>query len=270
MPEFRHILAAAAIIATAAFTSPGAQAASQVLGLVASNGLPTPLQCEGGVCAGHFSSFCLQQGRPAPSANSEYGLAPGGSLTLVLTLADGRQTRLLGNELLSLRTMIGFTSVRVSLPEAKLKAMGAVAVAVEVGPMTSVIPAAVAGDPNPQSAEEIAYATGTMRHLAEGTFEKRGAAADAARLSSLLINVLPRDEPETQAGRDAVWTTLLAAPAARTLSPEGIKQAHGIYHACEISVASQSSFNLKTCLEMRHADLMALTNRDFWDRTGGS
>ena len=56
MPEFRHILAATAIIATAAFTSPGAQAASQVLGLVASNGLPTPLQCEDGVCAGRVAS----------------------------------------------------------------------------------------------------------------------------------------------------------------------------------------------------------------------
>src|SRR5215475_10308966 len=110
MPEFRHILAATAIIATAAFTGPGAQAASQVLGLVASNGLPTPLQCEDGVCAGHFSSFCLQQGRPAPSANSEYSLAPGGSLTLILTQADGRQTRLPGNEFLSLRSLIGFTS----------------------------------------------------------------------------------------------------------------------------------------------------------------
>jgi len=270
MPELRHILAATAIIATAAFTSPGAQAASQVLGLVASNGLPTPLQCEDGVCAGHFSSFCLQQGRPAPSANSEYSLAPGGSLTLILTQADGRQTRLPGNEFLSLRSLIGFTSVRVSLPEAKLKAMGAVAAAVEVAPMTSIIPAAVAGDPDPQSAEEIAYATGTMRHLAEGTFEKRGAAADAARLSSLLINVLPSDEPQTQQGRDAVWTALLAAPAAQALSPGGIAQAHGIYHACEISVASKSSFSLKACLEMRHADLMAVTNRDFWDRTGGS
>lgn len=274
MPEFRRILAAvffaAMVFAAMVFSIPGAQAASQVLGLVASNGLPTPLQCENGVCAGHFSSFCLQQGRPAPSANSEYTLASGGSLTLIVTQADGRQTRLPGNEILALRNMIGFTSMRISLPEARLKAMGAVSAAVEVGPMTSVIPVAVAGDPDPQSREEIAYATGTMRHLAEGTFEKRGAAADAARLSSLLINALPDDEPQTQAGRDAVWTALLAVPAARALSPAGIAQARDIYHGCEISVASKSSFNLKVCLEMRHADLMAVTNRDFWDRTGGS
>jgi hypothetical protein len=270
MPEFRHILAATALIATAAFAAPGAEAASQVLGLVASNGLPTPLQCQDGVCAGHFSSFCLQPARPAPSADSEYTMARGGSLTLIITRADGRQRRLAGNDLLSLHNMIGFTSLRISLPEAKLKAMGAVAAAVEVGPMTSVVPVPLAGDPNPQTGDEIAYATGPMRRLAEASFERRGTAADAARLSSLLINALPPDEPQSKEGRDAVWASLLAVPGARALSPEGIAEARGIYHACEISVASKSSFSLKSCLEMRHADLMAVTNRDFWDRTGGS
>ena len=152
MPALRHILAAA-ILASSAFAAPSAEAASQVLGLVASNGLPTPLQCQDGVCSGHFSSFCLQQARPAPSADSEYTLAPGGSLTLIARLADGRQTRLPGDGLLSLHNMIGFTSIRISLPEAKLKALGAVSVAVEVAPMTSVIPVPVAGDPNPQTRE---------------------------------------------------------------------------------------------------------------------
>ena len=269
MPALRHILAAA-ILASSAIAAPSAQAASQVLGLVASNGLPTPLQCEDGVCSGHFSSFCLQQARPAPSADSEYTLAPGGSLTLIATLADGRQTRLPGNGLLSLHNMIGFTSIRISLPEAKLKALGAVSVAVEVAPMTSVIPVAVAGDPNPQTREEIAYATGAMRRLASDTFETRNAPADAARLSSLLINALPADEPQTAQGRDAVWSQLMTAPAAQALSPAGIAQARSIYNACEIAVVSKSSFTLKGCLEMRHADLMAATNRNFWDRTGGS
>ncbi|HEY2110173.1 MAG TPA: hypothetical protein VGH25_00450, partial [Dongiaceae bacterium] len=166
--------------------------------------------------------------------------------------------------------MIGFTSIRISLPEAKLRALGAVSVAVEVAPMTSVIPVAVAGDPNPQTREEIAYATGAMRRLASDSFETRNAPADAARLSSLLINALPADEPQTARGRDAVWTQLMTAPAAQALSPDGIAQARSIYNACEIAVVSKSSFTLKGCLDMRHADLMAATNRNFWDRTGGS
>src|SRR5471032_2141112 len=41
-----------------------AGAASQVLGVVASNGLPVPLLCVDGTCSGHFSAFCLQEQRP--------------------------------------------------------------------------------------------------------------------------------------------------------------------------------------------------------------
>jgi hypothetical protein len=268
-------LIASLLFGIGAFAAPNSQAATQILGLVASNGLPTPLQCQDGSCSGHFSSFCLQEARPAPSAESEYALAPGGSLTLIATRADGSQARLPGNGLLSLRTMIGFTSIRISLPEAKLKALGAVSVAVEVAPMTSAMPVPVANDVNPQTREEIALATGAMRHLAQAAFEDRNGVADAARLASLVINALPADEPQTPAGREAVWTRLLEQvgtprSGAQSLSPEGIAEARGMYNACEISVASKSSYSLKGCMELRHADLMAVTNRSFWDRSGGS
>ena len=190
-------------------------------------------------------------------------------------MADGSQARLPGNGLLSLRTMIGFTSIRISLPEAKLKALGAVSVAVEVAPMTSAMPLPVANDVNPQTSEEIAFATGPMRRLARAAFEDRNGAADAARLSSLVINALPADEPQTAAGREAVWTRLLEQvgtprSSAQSLSAEGIAEARSMYNACEISVASKSSYSLKGCMELRHADLMAVTNRSFWDRSGGS
>ena len=103
------IAAAASII----FAAEPAAAASQVLGLVASNGLPTPLRCQDGICTGHFSAFCLQEQRPAPSANSEYRLAPTGGLTLVVSTVDGGSLRLPADDLLTIRTRIGFTSVRI-------------------------------------------------------------------------------------------------------------------------------------------------------------
>jgi hypothetical protein len=261
-------------IATAAWVgllAEPAAAASQVLGLVASNGLPTPLRCQDGTCIGHFSAFCLQEQRPAPSANSEYRLAPGGGLTLIATLADGRSLRLPANEWLTIRTRIGFTSVRMSLPEEKLKSLGAVAAVVEVAPMTSILPAPVAGDPDPLSPQEIALATGAMRRAAEQPFEKPGEAADTARLSSLIINLLPEDEPQTAAGRDALWNRAVAlAGSSRPFTAIGVADAQRIYSNCEISVASKSSFNLRSCMEIHHADLMAQTNRGFWESTGGS
>ena len=247
-------------------------AASQVLGLVASNGLPTPLHCQDGTCSGHVSAFCLQEQRPAPSANSEYLLAPGSKLTLIAQLADGRSLRLSGDGLLTIRTRVGFTSVRISLPEEAMKALGAVSLSVEVAPMASILPRPVAGDPDPLSDQEIALATGPMRRAAEQPFEKPGEAADAARLSSLIVNLLPEDEPQSTAGRNALWNRALALTrsANQDLSTAGIEDAHRIYSNCELSLASLTSFNLRTCMEIHHADLMAETNRAFWASSGGS
>src|ERR1700687_1924853 len=119
MPKFILSIAIAAAVWIGLAAEP-AGAASQVLGLVASNGLATPLHCQDGTCTGHFSAFCLQEQRPAPSADS------------ASRVAAGRVFRLPPNDLLPLRPRIGFTSVRMSLPEAKLKSLGAVSVAVEV------------------------------------------------------------------------------------------------------------------------------------------
>jgi hypothetical protein len=269
----RKVILSFAIVAAACIVlaAEPAAAASQVLGLVASNGLPTPLRCQDGICTGHFSAFCLQEQRPAPSANSEYRLAPAGGLTLVISTADGGSLRLPANNMLTIRTRIGFTSVRMSLPEEALKSLGAVAVAVEVAPMTSILPAPVADDADPLSAQEIVLATGPMRRTAERTFERPGEAADAARLSSLIINLLPEDEPQSASGRNAVWNRAVAlAGGNRPITTVGIEDAQRIYSSCELSVASKSSFNLRTCMEVHHADLMAQTNRDFWKSTGGS
>ena len=267
-------LTSAAILATlflAALAPRPALAASQVLGLVASNGLPTPLRCVDGTCSGYFSAFCLQEQRPAPSANSEYLLAPGSKLTLIATYADGHSARLPAGDLVTIRTRIGFTSVRISLAQEKLKVPGAVSVALEVAPMTSLLPRPVAGDPDPLSAQEIALATGPMRRAAQLPFEKPGEAADAVRLSSLIVNLLPEDEPQTTAGRDALWNRAVAlARTSGNPSPAGIEDAHRIYSSCELSIASLTRFNLRTCMEIHHADLMAETNRAFWDSTGGS
>src|SRR5215470_15743874 len=81
-----------------------AQAAPQILGIVASNGLPTPLSCSDGYCSAYLASFCLQEARYAPNSGSEYHLAPGGRLTLLARLAGGRSIRLHGAGLLTIRT----------------------------------------------------------------------------------------------------------------------------------------------------------------------
>ena len=170
----RHFRASLLALPLLAGTSAAVQAAPQILGIVASNGLPTPLHCADGYCSAYLASFCLQEGRYAPNKGSEYRLVPGGRLTIIASLGDGRSLRLPAEDLLTIRTRSGFTSLWLSLPEARLKALGATAAAVEVGPQTTVLPLAYAGDPHPQSADEVATAAGPLRQIAAQTFDRPG------------------------------------------------------------------------------------------------
>ena len=260
----RSALFAATGIAALFLGGPNALAAPQVLGLVASNGLPTPLACDGAVCSAHFSAFCLQQNRPAPARGDTYAVAPGAEVTLVVTTADGKELRLPGNEHLTIKSEIGFTSVSIALPQSRVAELGGQAVGVEVGPMVSLLPVTVPGDPNPQEADEIALATGPMRLAASHSFEVPGRASDAARITSLLINALPEDGSETSEARDALWLAMLDRPAVSAATPAGVDAAARIYEGCKISVQSRSTYSMRNCLELRHADLLAETNHKFW------
>ena len=247
-----------------------AEAAPQVLGLVASNGSPTPLICDGTNCSAHLSAFCLQEAREAPASGTIYAPAGGGQVTLVATTGDGGTLHLPGQDHLEFRSLIGFTSMRVSLPQRTLAEIGAVDVAVEVGPAVSLLPVAPAHDPDPQTAEEIALATGPIRQAASRLFEAPGAASDAARITSLFINVLAPGEMEPQAQRDGLWQANAAHPAIAGATADGIVVAQRIYDACRGAVTSHSANSLRSCLELRHAELMGRTNHKFWDSVGGS
>jgi len=268
---------AAALLAAALWAAP-AGAAPQILGLVADNGFSTPLTCDGFQCSAQFSTFCLQEARSSPSTGTAYTPAPDGAVWLVATAPDGRSLRLPAADHLKIGTLIGFTSVTMSLSEGQRAGLAValgtapeeVQLAVEVGPGVSLVPVPVAGDPDPQTEQEIALATGPMRAAAERTFEAEGAAADAARLTTLLINTMPARGRETAEQRETLFDRMAALPQASALSPAGVQTARGLYAECRISVESSSMFSMRECLRLRHADLMARSNRKFWDETGGS
>ncbi len=256
MIRWRRLTALTALAGGLLLASPAVEAAPQILGLVASNGTPTPLRCEDGICRGVVDSFCLQNNRDSPRVNSEYRLAPGGGLTIAATRKAGSVIRLPGENLVSLRSRNGFSSVTVSLPESHLKALGGVSLAIEIAPLTSALPATLAGDSNPQTPEEIAHATGTLRRLAERIFDDPGETSDAARVAALVINSLPADEPRTAAAREAMWHQTLMLVSGAPLDPRGIAKAEGMFRNCGAAVDSHRAHDLKVCMELEQSNLI--------------
>jgi hypothetical protein len=233
-----------------------AQAAPQALGLEASNGVPTPLRCDGGVCSGVVSSFCLQFERPSPGPGSEYRLAEGGGITLVGQRANGSAIRLSADSLVMIRSRAGFSSVTISVPDSQLQTMGVVTAAIEIAPLTSVLPIAIAGDSDPETPGEIAYATGPQRRFARSTFETPGEKSDAAKVIALVINSLPADEPANPVGREAVWRKAVGLAAGAPLDPQGLVAASRIYQDCGTAVDTRTTSTLGACMEQARQDLI--------------
>ena len=266
-PLFTHSLTAAALMFGLSLASGDAQAASQILGVVASNGAATPLTCSSGECGAHFSAFCLQEARPAPFAGQDYILALGSSMTLVATTASGESTRLPAQDYVKITSQIGFTSVHISVPQSVMADLSAASLQIEVGENVSVLPADVAGDVQPQTADEIQYATTVMREVAAKRFDSPNATSDAARIASVFINALPLSGQENARTRGELWMAKANEPALVDATPEGLAMAKDMYRSCQISVDARSSYSMRYCLELRHADLQATSNHAFWKET---
>src|SRR5262249_1965320 len=104
-----RILIASALAAALSLAPLSAHAAPQILGLMASNGLPTPMTCDGSSCTALLASFCLQEAREAPSYGQEYRPGTRGGLDLILARADGTHMTIGANELVAINLYEGLS-----------------------------------------------------------------------------------------------------------------------------------------------------------------
>ena len=191
---------------------------------------------------------------------------------LVGRSADGSVVRLPAEGLLTIRSRSGFSAVTVSLTEAQLAKFGILSPALEIGPMTSIVPVAVAGDSDPQTPEDIAYATGAQRRLAQKIFEVRNLDTDVARFVAMLINSLPVDEPTDPHARRKLSNGVLLSVAGAALDPRAIAAASNIYENCGTSVDAGTASALGTCMEQAQGDLIGMLELEWQggnDATGG-
>ena len=103
--------------------SNGVQAAPQILGMVAT-ATPVPLTCAHGRCSVEISAICLQQHRAVPEPNTAYLPTPETEITIIVTGRDGVQRSMAVGDKVEIRSLRGFTSVSISLPEKLVRGLG--------------------------------------------------------------------------------------------------------------------------------------------------
>lgn len=260
----RTSLLASVFAAALTFGIGGAAAAPQILGIVATNGA-VPLSCTEQGCRADLSTFCLQQPRANPEPGQQYRPTDAGSVTLVGIRTDGEVVRLPAAGYLTFASDRGFTAVEIALPPEAKASLGFATVAVEVAPDASLVPLAVAEDPDPQSPDEIALAVGAYRRQGGTFFDAAGEAGDAIRLTNRMINALPSQ------GRRPVDTDghlvglALQSSAGLRADPAGIRLARAYHDDCRIKVdVTHHVESMRGCLQGTHDRLVTNTNVDFW------
>jgi hypothetical protein len=256
-------LAAGVALAISAMAAP-AGAAPQVLGMMASSD-PIPFTCNDRECYALVGSFCLQRDRDVPGFGEPYEPNFTERLKLSLTDSAGNISTMTASDVaLSVHSHSTYTMVRVSLARSELDRVNATAVAMQIEPGISLVPLAHAGDPDPQTPQEIALATGPMRIAASRFLDAPSVNADTARLVAALVNGLP----ESRTIHDdylRAWNRVVTESVRQKTDPEVLERAEDSFRAC----AQYYAGSLRQCLLSHHQQMMIPENREFWDETSG-
>jgi hypothetical protein len=245
-----------------------AEAAPQVLGLVVSKG-PIPMTCDSAGCRADLSSFCLQQPRDNPQPGQSYLPVDSADITLVGRSASGETVRLPAAPYLAFSTERGFTAIGASLSPDKLAALGLADVAIEVGEKVSLIPATAQNDRNPQTAQEIAIATGAYRDKGAEFFDQANESGDAIRIANRMVNALPVRGYDAADSDGRVLAAALSTDAGQAATPGGIAVARQMYSTCREKVdVTHHVDTMRACLQGTHDRLVVGTNIEFWNSLG--
>ena len=260
----RRVLIAASV--AIAFQAGSALAAPQILGLVATADTPTELTCHNGMCSAEFSAICLQQGRDAPTNDTPYQALDDTALTFVLTGHDGVRRRLPATGL-TIRSARSYAAVTIRIPESVVRSLGGGRVALEVGQGVALFPVPSPGDPEPQSAAEVAAAIHEFRNVGQATLADGSPLAYAYHGMMAMINALPdngnrlSDMQESHLARQTLKGVRMSAEA-RDFTEERLE-------FCEnLTSGAWYAGGLRPCLQQQHDAFITSKNHDYWNAAG--
>ena len=243
----------------------GAEAAPQMLGLAQTVGA-TPLYCDGGECTAELSAFCLQPERDMPRAGTVYTPVEGRRITLHVTGADGTMVSMPATKVAKFSAARGQFAVRLGVPAALLRKMGAVRVAVSVGERVSLAPAPAPGDEDPLSKAEIARTAGVMRATAAEFADGDRPDAVAARAMNRVINLLPKGDDTDPRWRRGLWAKATAGVPRQGRAAHGLAMVSKWRRICRGCGLYPGAY--RRCLEAGHDTFIGRVNRDYWRAIG--
>ena len=258
----RRILGAAVVASPAALAATNANAAPQVLALFSTD-RPVALACEGDVCRAELPTLCLQPGRRVPQPGRGYRLADGQSLTLTGRGPDGGEVSVALDREISIAAARTHVSVEVSVPRALVERHGLREARIAVGETVAVVPVAAAGDPRPQRASEVAWATGEARRLAAAIVDRDPDRMPAVRLMTRISNALPAGDA------DAIWASMVGDAERDGVSAAALRFARFNYDLCKFKTANRIVATFRQCLRGLSDDSMEYLNEDL-ERALGS
>jgi len=258
----RHWAIAVLAMATATWAAQ-AQAAPQILGLVATNA-PLPVTCENDACTVELSAFCLQRDRHEPASGTPYRAYDAEHLVLEATGADGGVRRMAIGRIAEVESARGRFAVTLTLPRSVVDGLGSEP-RLAVAPMAALVPEAVPGDPAPLTEEEIARAGGPLRHLAGSIAEGGTSDGNRARILTRVINAMPDEDELSAQQRTELWAHGLEAVGS---NPDvlGVAPAAADFDNCR--AAPSAGMSVKACLQLKHDSAVGEMNIDIWTVTG--
>jgi len=246
----------------------GAHAAPQVLAALSSES-GIPFTCEAADCRAQLSTYCMLRNRPAPILGKEYVPAVPERFTLVLTDAQGNQRSLPAADHVRFFESRAFMAVAAVIPRADLEQLGAVTAAIRVAENASLLPVPEPNDPNPLTAKEIAYATGSLREESARLVESRAEAA-TARVLAAISNRLPYAQNIDAGKVGSVVDGVIEKIPAGSPDQGGVGEARVKINMCARDVAYMRYRSMRGCLESKHDQLIRDLNVDYWNSQAGS
>lgn len=254
----RLTLALVAMIASLSATA--ASAAPQLLGLFAEARMP--LICEDGTCTVEVTAICLQEARDIPAWQTVYKPVEPNRILLAGTGPEGEPVSMPVGKIVTIEAERGSWAVTIRLPEAAVRKADITGATLAIDGRAVLAPPPQAGDPAPQTAQDIEIATAAFNRSHETVIGDTAFDAAAAHVMNDMINTLPHVTLDPDKPGGDLWRKTFGSD--RRDRP-GMRRAATFYDVCADPMIYVDPVILRRCLQLGHDDIVTDVNRDYWD-----